>query len=409
MTRLLGLISGTSVDAIDVAAAELWRDGDELVLHPLGARTVAFPADLRERVQTAMPPASTSARHLGRLDADLGRAFAEAAEAGLDQLLQGHADVIVSHGQTIHHDVTDGTVHATLQLGQPSFIAERTGLPVIADLRTRDVAAGGQGAPLVSMLDQLLLADSDTPTAALNLGGIANLTIVRPDAPTLAFDSGPANALIDVAVRRATGGRSEHDEDGRGAAAGRVDGTLLRALLADPYFELPAPKSTGRERYHLGYLDELLSVAPVGSLEDQLATLVESVAITVTRDAARHSVTRMYAAGGGVHNPTLFAALERRLAEQGITLDTTEGLGLPVDTKEAYAFALLGWLTWHGLPGTIPSCTGARGPRVLGSITPGARPLQLPTPADSWQPRRLRVASSPETPPARNRTARGHA
>lgn len=391
--RVVGLISGTSVDGIDVAAARLWRGGDQLVLAPLGARSVAFEPGLRDRVQAALPPATSSAEELCRLDADLGRAFAQAAVTGVDQLAGGRADLLVSHGQTMYHDVVDGQVRGTLQLGQPAFVAERTGLPVVSDLRARDVAAGGQGAPLVSVLDELLLSGARTPVAALNLGGIANLTIVRPDASTLAFDCGPANALLDVAVRRATGGRVSYDEDGRRAAAGRVDAALLRALLADPYLQRPPPKSTGRERYHAGYLDRMLTSAPVDSIDDQLATLVEAVAVIVARDAAGHGVTRVYVSGGGMHNATLLGALARRLAAEGVALDTIDDLGLPGDAKEAYAFAVLGWLTWHGLTGTVPSCTGAVGPRVLGSITPGSRPLRLPDPDETWRPRRLHVTS----------------
>ncbi|MFA9429502.1 anhydro-N-acetylmuramic acid kinase [Egicoccus sp. AB-alg2] len=386
--RVVGLLSGTSVDAVDAAVvdAELADGGEVLHLRRVGETTVPFDEDLRRRVLDALPTGASAprgeadTRALCLLDADLGRAFAAAARRTVERVAGGHADLLVSHGQTVHHEVADGRVLATLQLGQPAELAEATGLPVVADLRTRDVAAGGQGAPLVSMLDHLVLAGADAPVAALNLGGIANLTVVRPDGPTIAFDAGPANALLDAAMRAATEGGGDHDEGGRLTAAGRVDARLLGVLLDDPFLAAPPPKSTGKERYHAGYLDAALARAPVPRLEDRLATLADAVAAAVADHAARYGVRRVVASGGGVHNAGLVAALRRRLGDVGATWATTDDVGLPVDAKEAIAFALLGWLTWHGLPGTVASCTGAAGPRVLGSITPGAQPLRLPEP-----------------------------
>ncbi len=379
--RVLGLMSGTSADGVDAAAAELRLVDGQLRLRRLGEWSRPWPEPLRSRIVAAIAGDLTAPAELCRLDHDLGRGLADAAVAAIDQL--GPVDLIASHGQTIYHDVDrTGRVHGTLQVGQPTWIAERTGLPVVADFRVRDVAAGGQGAPLVSVLDELLLAGvADAPVAALNLGGIANLTVVAPGQPTLAFDCGPANALLDVAVRQATG--EPCDLDGRRTAAGRVDPALLEVLLADPYLAAPPPKSTGKERYHAGYLAAALARAPVPELADQLATLAEFTAAAVAADAARYRVRRVFASGGGVHNTGLMAALRRRLAEVGAELSTTDALGLPVDAKEAYAFAVLGWLTWHGLPGTVPSCTGATGPRILGAVTPGAGPLRLPSPLPS--------------------------
>jgi len=386
--RVVGLISGTSVDAVDVAVVDVHLDGEVLRLQRLGETEVAFDDTLRARVLDALPTgrgggggvAVADPRTLALLDADLGRAFAAAARTAIDEVAGGHADLLVSHGQTIHHEVVDGRVLATLQVGQPAELAEATGLPVVSDLRTRDVAAGGQGAPLVSILDHLVLAGADAPVAALNLGGIANLTVVRPDGPTIAFDAGPANALLDAAVRAATDGRDHHDAGGLLTADGAVDPRLLDLLLADPFLAAAPPKSTGKERYHAGYLDEVLAQAPVAALEDRLATLAEAVAVAIADHADRFGVRRVVASGGGVHNAGLVAAMRRRLAAVDATWATTDEVGLPVDGKEAIAFALLGWLTWHGLPGTVASCTGAAGPRVLGSITPGAHALRLPAP-----------------------------
>lgn len=393
-------MSGTSVDGVDAAVAELTLAGGSpesggtveprgtLEIGCVGEATLPWPAGLRERVLAAagsggvLGPAGVC-----RLDRDLGAALGEIAAQAIDRF--GPVEVIASHGQTIHHDVDDaGRVRGTLQAGAPAEIAERTGLPVVADFRVRDVAAGGQGAPLVSILDELLLAGAAgtgagtgaaaAPVAALNLGGIANLTVVRPGEPTVAFDCGPGNALLDLAVARAAG--QPYDAGGQRTARGTPDPALLSVLLDDPYLAAAPPKSTGKERYHAGYLDAALALAPVAEPDDLLATLADLTAATVATDAGRYRVGRVFASGGGVHNAGLVSALRRRLAEQGADLATVAELGLPVDAKEAYAFAVLGWLTWHGLPGTVPSCTGAAGPRILGAVTPGAGPLRLPAP-----------------------------
>ena len=246
-------MSGTSADGIDAAAADLRLDGELLELVPLGALAAPLPAGYRELVRAVLPPASTTAEAVCRLDTAAGRAFAEVAARAVAELCGGRADLVVSHGQTVHHWVDGGpgisTVHGTLQLGQPAWIAERTGLPVVADLRPRDVAAGGQGAPLVSAIDVLLLAGRPGPAAALNLGGIANVTVVAPGRDPVAFDTGPANALLDAAVLDRTG--ATHDVDGALAARGHVHEPLLARLLAEPYYALPPPRTTGRELFHL--------------------------------------------------------------------------------------------------------------------------------------------------------------
>lgn len=384
--RVIGLMSGTSADGIDAAAADLHLDGDVLELVPLGALAAPLPAPLRELVRAVLPPADTTAELVCRLDTAAGQAFADVAARAADELCGGAADLVVSHGQTVHHWVEDGVVRGTLQLGQPAWIAERTGLPVVADLRPRDVAAGGQGAPLVSAVDVLLLAGRDAPAAALNLGGIANVTVVAPDREPVAFDTGPANALLDAAVLDRTGGT--HDVDGALAARGRVHLPLLERLLADPYYAQPPPRTTGKERFHLPYLRA--ACAGLGAIDapDLLATLITLTARTVAAAVRPYGVAEVLAAGGGTRNPTLMAALAAELGP--VRLDTTDGLGLPVDAKEAYAFAVLGFLTVHGLPATVPACTGARGPRVLGSLTPGATGFPAITRPDR-PPVRLRI------------------
>ncbi|MEU7614514.1 anhydro-N-acetylmuramic acid kinase [Micromonospora rifamycinica] len=406
--RIVGLMSGTSYDGVDVVAAEFSTAGDTLRLRPLGHRELGYDRELRERIAAVLPPGPTTVEAVCRLDNALGEVFAEAAAIGVE-LAGGQADVVVSPGQTVFHWVDGGTVRGTLQLGAPARVAARVGVPVLSDLRSADVAAGGQGAPLVPAFDALLLAPADgrrpgddggaggqpgggrrptggTVRAALNLGGIANLTVVAPGAPLLGYDVGPANALLDAAARRFLD--QPCDVDGVRAAAGRVHPGLLALLLAEPYYAAAPPKSTGKELFHPGYLDDrLAALAEPVARDDVFATVTELTARTVAAACDGHGVTEVVAAGGGVRNPTLWG----RLAALGAgrwELRTTDELGVPTQAKEAYAFALLGWLSWHGLPGAVPSVTGARRAAVLGSWTPSGPPPGL---AGRLPPRRLVV------------------
>ena len=379
--RVVGMISGTSFDAIDVAAADLELAEDVVELHPRGSLSVPYPEPLRRRVADVLPPSGTTMEEVCRLDTEVGQAFADAAAEGVAALCDGAADLVVSHGQTVFHWVEDGVARGTLQLGQPAWIAERTGLPVVSDLRSRDVAAGGQGAPLVSLFDVLLLSDRPR-SGALNLGGIANLTVVG--AAPLAYDLGPANALVDAATTHFHG--EPYDADGRRAAAGRVDPDLLAALLDEPYYAAAAPKSTGKELFSWDHLAARLGPSPVG--DDVIATVTELSAVVVARELAAHRLTEVVASGGGTRNPTLM----RRLADLADSrVRTIDELGVSSDAKEAYAFALLGFLTVQGLAGTVPSCTGAATASVLGSVTPGAAGLPRPL-SGAKAPRRLEVS-----------------
>ncbi|MEU1012507.1 anhydro-N-acetylmuramic acid kinase [Streptomyces sp. NPDC005890] len=386
--RVIGLMSGTSYDAIEAAAADLTLDDDTLLLRPLGHLSVPYADDLRARVAAVLPPAVTTAHAVCALDSGIGQAFAGAAGRALRELCAGAADLVVSHGQTVHHWVEDGIVRGTLQLGQPAWIAEATGLPVVSDLRSRDVAAGGQGAPLVGMTDTLLLRGLPGTPAALNLGGIANVTVLAPGAAPLAFDTGPANALLDAAVHHFTDGAAAYDADGHRAAAGRVRPELLRVLLDDPYYRRPAPKTTGKEHFHLPYLERALDAVPTPAADDVLATLTRLTAVTVADACRAHGVTQLVASGGGTRNPVLMRLITEELP--GVPVRPSDDLGLPSDAKEALAFAVLGFLTVHGLPGTHPSATGASRATLLGSITPGLAPLRLPEPV-AQPPRRLRT------------------
>lgn len=391
---VIGLMSGTSVDAIDAAVARFHQQNDTLVLEPLGALETQWPQATRRRLLAALPPAETTLGEICALDVLVAEAFATAATQANRTIAQGHASLICSHGQTVFHLIESGRARGTLQIGQPAIIAEATGLPVISDLRARDIAAGGQGAPLASTLDRMWLAGPGGPRVALNLGGIANITVVAgPDDPVIAYDTGPASCLLDLAAARISQGALTCDTDGKLARAGHPRPDLLARLLAEPYYARPAPKSTGRELFAAGYTERHLQGLPPISNEDLLATLTALTAQTVARECLRHSATEVTASGGGVRNPALMAALQAELGT--IPLTTSAARGLPEDAKEAYLMALLGWLTLHGLPGTTPGATGARGPRILGRISPGAAPLILPPPAAA--PARL-VIGTPDNP-----------
>jgi anhydro-N-acetylmuramic acid kinase len=371
--RVIGMISGTSYDAIEAAAVDLAIEADVVRCELLGSVSVPYPDELRRGIARVLPPAQTTIDEVCRLDTLIGQAFAEVA-ADVDELLcEGAAELVCSHGQTVFHWVQDGRARGTLQLGQPAWIAERTGVPVVSDVRSADIAAGGEGAPLVSVLDELLLrpADGEPPRAALNLGGIANLTILRPPAAPVAFDVGPGNALIDAAVAYLTDGAERFDRDGERAARGRVDPIALERLLDEPYYGAPPPKSTGKELLHLPYLLDKLAGSRLAP-DDLVATVTELTVETVARDVERFAVGEVIAAGGGIHNPTLMAGLRRRLS--GVRLGTTAEFGIPPTAKEAIAFALIGFLTVSGIPANVPTATGARDPVLLGRVTPGRGP-----------------------------------
>ena len=368
--RVLGLISGTSFDAVEAVAADFRLDGDLVRCALLAHRSVPFPPALRDQIAQILPPAPTTVEAVCRLDADLGRFFADVAAQVREEACGGRLDAVASHGQTVFHLVEAGEVRGSLQLGQPAWIAERTGLPVVSDIRARDIAAGGQGAPLVSLLDVLLLGERpDAPRGALNIGGIANLTVVTPNRPPIAYDIGPGNALIDAAVGELTGGAELMDRDGRRAARGRVDADLLGRLRADPYFHLAPPKSTGKEQFNRAYLADALGGRRLEA-DDLVATLTMLTASTIADEAVRHDLDELVVSGGGIRNAALMAMLADALP--GVAIRPSDARGIPEAAKEGLLVALIGFLTLVGRPATIPSCTGARHRSILGSITPGA-------------------------------------
>jgi anhydro-N-acetylmuramic acid kinase len=369
--RIVGLISGTSADAVDAAVVEVEGAGETT-----RARLIAFAArpyapELRTRVLALM---DAPAGELLRLHYRLGEEFARAALAVIEPLrARGLAVHLVgSHGQTARHHPRaagpDGRA-ATLQVGEPAVIAERTGLPVVADFRARDVAAGGEGAPLVPLVDWLLFRAPGRVRGCLNLGGIANVTVVGERRESVrAFDLGPANMPLDTVVQAWTRGRETFDRGGARAAAGRIDRGLVAELMRHPYLAIPPPKSTGREEFGEPFVVPLLARF-AGREADLLATLTRFVAEAVGDGFRRHvpeRIDEVFVSGGGARNRTLMAALGEVLAPAPV--GSLQDLGMDPDAKEAVAFALLANETLFGLPGNVPAATGAAGPRVLGKI-----------------------------------------
>jgi anhydro-N-acetylmuramic acid kinase len=366
--RIVGLSSGTSLDGIDAALVEIAGSGPGLTATCLRFHTYAYPGSLSARLLAG--PAS--AGEVAELDVLVGDAFADAALALLDGD-PGGADLLASHGQTIAHlPRSAGGAGATLQIGEPAILAERVGLPVISDFRARDMAAGGEGAPLVPLADFLLFGRPGRVRALQNIGGIANVTVVADRLEELvAFDTGPGNMPLDEATRIVTGGAEGYDAGGARAARGSVDGELLVRLLAHPFLRLPPPRSTGREAFGRAFV-EPLAAGFAGRPDDLLATLTRFVAESIHRSYAAHVTPRfapdeILVSGGGVHNATLM----RHLAELFSPLPVVSVArdGVDPDAKEAVAFAVLGNQTLFGRPGNVPSATGARGPRVLGKLT----------------------------------------
>jgi len=381
--KVIGLMSGTSADGVDAALVEV-GPGNPPALKHIYSTVFPYPPDLRQRILQLATPPGGSATDVCRLNAYLGELFAQAA---LDvcrraRLAPETVDLIGSHGQTIRHlpiprKEGDFTVASTLQIGEPAVIAERTGITTVANFRTRDVAAGGQGAPLTPIAHYVMFRDAQKGRAVLNLGGIANVTAIpagASPAQIVAFDTGPGNVLLDEAAFRVTRGKTDYDANGELAAVGRVSAETLKWMLTHPFFKKAPPKSTGREDFGPSYLDEVNRKAPSLSPADLLATLTAFTAETVALGFREFILPKMKIdevaiTGGGGRNPVLRKMLAERLAPAALV--EPDALGFPGRAIEAGAFAFLAYLTWHGRPGNVPAATGASRPVVLGAIVMG--------------------------------------
>jgi len=363
----IGLISGTSADGIDAALVRFERDRPRL----LAALTHPWPDELRTRILAmAQDETRLDLDAYGRLDVAIGQCFADATLRLLEDSSTTSAEVraIGSHGQTLRHR-PHGEHPFTLQVGDPSVIAERCRIDVVADFRRADVAAGGQGAPLLPAAHAMLLGSPGRTRVVLNLGGIANITVLAADGRVFGFDTGPANGLMDAWCLRHRG--EAFDRNGAFARAGSVDSELLATLLADPYFALPPPKSTGREHFHLAWLEQQTRLSQLSPADVQ-ATLLELSARSVAHAIDRHApdATEVLACGGGVHNSALMERLATLLGPRAVRSTADEGVD--PDYLEAMAFAWLARQRLLGLPGNLPAVTGARGPRVLGAVYPAS-------------------------------------
>ncbi len=367
------LMSGTSLDGIDAALVSIVPKKQAYAIELLAFETFAFEPELDLELRAAVPPRTPKASQLAYLDRRLGEAFARAAKSITGGKRVGF---VSSHGQTIYHE---GSVHVTMQIGDPYLIREACDATVCFDFRRADCAVGGEGAPLVPYVDALMLASAEEDRVALNIGGIANLSVLPRNmepSDVVAFDCGPGVMLIDAFVRMRSGGSAHMDTDGALATRGEIDAKALRAMLADPYFAQAPPKSTGRERFGPQFLAKHASLLDRLRIEDGAATLTDLTARAASDAISTHASagSRVLCSGGGARNPALMERLRNHLPESAV--ETTDGYGLAGDAKEAIAFAILGYETLRERAANVPSVTGASRPTVLGAIAPrGLREL----------------------------------
>ena len=358
--RIAGVMSGTSLDGIDVAIIEM--RGRQV--KTIGFTSTAYPPKVRAAILEVSNAITTTAA-ISRLNFQLGELYARAVMRAVRRF--GQIALIGCHGQTIYHE---GRAN-TMQIGEAAVVAERTGVPVVSNFRVRDIAARGQGAPLVPYVDYLLFRHARRTRIALNIGGIANITVIPAGgAPggVVAFDTGPGNMAIDALAREFSRGKMNCDRGGKIAAGGNVNRELLDELLRDPYYRRKPPKSAGREQYGAEFIARLKAAAL--PMQDLIATATVLTAAT-TALTVRPFVsgpTDLIASGGGVHNPQIMAHLAGFLP--GVSLSTSTDHGIHADAKEAIAFAILAHQTWHRKPSNLPSATGARRAVVLGTLTP---------------------------------------
>jgi len=379
---IAGIMSGTSADGIDVAVVRVSSGKLRPKLLLVSHDGFSFPAPLRRAVLAAMNASSISTAELGRLNWRLGLAYAEAVQATIKRL-NVKLDLVGCHGQTLYHQARAASYAGrsfacTWQAGEAQLIAATVGVPVVSNFRPADMLAGGQGAPMVSLLDYVLFADAHRGRVLQNIGGIANLTAIPAGAAAdavIAFDTGPGNMVIDALALELFG--KQFDRNGEIAAGGKVLAQALNAALRNPYFQLKPPRTTGREEFGREYADKFLAACRRLSSrpEDAIATATALTAETIALSYAKFVKRKMrggvdyIVSGGGARNSTLMAMLAQRLEPLGCELAASEDFGLPAEAKEAAAFALLAWQTWHRLPGNVPAATGAARAAILGQIT----------------------------------------
>lgn len=366
--RYIGVMSGTSLDGVDVVLATI----DDTMVAQQGSLTWPMPVSLKQAILDICQGQSLTLSQFGQLDVRLGSLFAEAVNALLAQEKLRPQDIVAigCHGQTVWHEPGGAAPH-TLQIGDNNQIVARTGITVVGDFRRRDIALGGQGAPLVPAFHQALLAHPTERRMVLNIGGIANLSMLIPGQPVRGYDTGPGNMLMDAWIWRQCG--KPYDKDAQWACGGTVIIPLLQNMLSDPWFSLPAPKSTGREYFNYGWIERQVAAFPGISPRDVQATLTELTAVTISEQVLLSGgCERLMVCGGGSRNPLLMTRLAGLLP--GTEVTTTDEAGISGDDMEALAFAWLAWRTLAGLPGNLPSVTGASEASVLGAIFPANPP-----------------------------------
>lgn len=382
--RVIGLMSGTSADGIDAALAQISGAPPNLRAKIEHATSIPFPGKVRETILRLANGAATSTAEISELNFTIGKLFGGAVIEACRRFRVPLSSValIGSHGQTVFHQGSPnrvrGTRHAasTLQIGEPAIIAARTGITTIGDFRPADMAVGGQGAPLVPFVDYLLYRNPKIGRVALNIGGIGNVTVIQAGAKpenVFAFDTGPGNMIIDALMQHYSAGKSRFDRNAEFAATGTVWPELLDALLKDHYFRLRPPKSAGREQFGDAYVKKLLAWAQKHRARpaDLVRTATAFTALTIIDAwhryiAPRAKINQLIVAGGGAHNPLIMAQLAAGL--HGVDVTTSAALGVPEDGKEAFAFAILAYETFHGRPANLPPATGASRRAILGKV-----------------------------------------
>lgn len=382
--RVIGMMSGTSADGIDAALVRLEGAAPELKMLFQGHHRTEFRGPVREAILRLAEGEPTTAGEISQLNFALGGEFARAATEACEawRLPLAKIDLIGSHGQTIYHQGVPtrflgvASVNSTLQIGEPSVIATQTGVPVVGDFRPVDMGVGGQGAPLVPFVDYLLYRSRHVGRVALNMGGIANVTVIparATHADVLAFDTGPGNMIIDALVESITEGREHYDKDARIALAGSILPGLLDRFMRDFYFQKKPPKSAGREQFGKSAAERMLAWGKEHGAKsaDLVRTATEFTAASIAKAfehfiSPRAHVREMIIAGGGTHNPLIMSRLAAALP--GIEFISSRSFGVPEDAKEAFAFAVLAYEAWHGRPNNLPGATGAARAAVMGKI-----------------------------------------